>query len=46
MSQHGISFDSVLEGEYDVANLEHDTNGAGTAAEGSAQNSNPQAQGK
>ncbi|RMZ40899.1 hypothetical protein CA14_001026 [Aspergillus flavus] len=46
MSQHGISFDSVLEGEYGVANLEHDTNGAGTAAEGSAQNSNPQAQGK
>ncbi|QMW32643.1 hypothetical protein G4B84_008074, partial [Aspergillus flavus NRRL3357] len=45
MSQHGISFDSVLEGEYGVANLEHDTNGAGTAAEGSAQNSNPQAQG-
>ncbi|KJK64293.1 specific transcription factor domain protein [Aspergillus parasiticus SU-1] len=46
MSQHGISFDSVLEGEDGVANIEHDYDGLGTAAEGSAQNRNSPEHGK
>ncbi|KAE8369129.1 hypothetical protein BDV27DRAFT_121410 [Aspergillus caelatus] len=46
MSQHGISFDSVLEGGDGVAILEHDRGGSGTDAEGNAQNHKSQEHGK